>query len=503
MLASDYLRSAMLIKKYVVVMALIPCLIYANDENSKTFFRVEPHFKKGTPEYETTFRDIFILDTERKGAVQLVPYASHSMNSKKLARYFLPFNKSELLVAEDGAQLASVRDVNAVHLNINHDPTTTGDTFQSRSKFFFHQTVIGIGFAVKQRFCPAYDKGLWISASLPFEIVSNKVVIKEHIDNPGVELEPTRVNSVTEAFNQSAWKFGKIDGRTHNKAGVADVEVHLGYEWGRDEQCHADAYVGAVVPAGNKPKACFVFEPVLGNGKHGGILFGASCTKQLCVMRDGVTALTIDTNARYLFSNRQRRSFDLKDKQWGRYMEVYNNKEEAEAALAASSVFAGDHGSPGINVFTQMMKVTPGFSNNLNIAVINTNNEWHLEAGYNLLARQAEKVKLACCWEVGPALVSAVQGGSTTKSRTINRNAAGSDDVDLPSYDPIVESDLDLTSAAHPAVVNHIIYASIGYHTLPDVDSIPFLSLGGSYEFSSCNTSLDRWTAWGKLGLYY
>ena len=62
----------------------------------------------------------------------------------------------------------------------------------------------------------------------------------------------------------------------------------------------------------------------------------------------------------------------------------------------------------------------------------------------------------------------------------------------------ILKTDLNIDSASHPAVLSNILYGNVGYEW-----SCFFLGLGGSYEFSSINTTINRWTAWGKLGFNY
>ena len=248
------------------------------------------------------------------------------------------------------------------------------------------------------------------------------------------------------------------------------------------------------------PRARNVFEPIVGNNKHGGILAGGTVAHEILHHKDRSIHLILSTNSRYLFSNIQQRSFDLTDKQWGRYMEVYDSIEDAQAADDAITVANGNHGSPGINVFTKCVKVRPGFSNLTNLAFLYKHSNFNAEIGYELACAQDEKVQLAAPWQEGPALVSGVGAGSTSKSRTINHNADGSDDVFLPNYAVLTCSDLDISTASNPAYVDHIVYASVGYF-VDDHRIQPLVSSGVSYEFSADNTSLDRWLVWGKIGL--
>ncbi len=493
-------------RKLLLLFLSMPTFIAADeyDIKSKTFFSAIPHFQAGSPEREAFFRDHFLVKDTKRFGMEAVVYGSWSHNSDRLAQYFLPFGKCELLVAEQGASSALGRDVDAIHLNINH--VSPGNTFQSKVKFGFSQDVCGVGLAARARVFEEQDSKWWVAVSAPIESVSNKVDLCETVENKGGTLEATRVANVTQAFKQEEWKFGRIDCEKHSKVGIADVELQAGYQWKTTGVSHGESYIGVVIPTGNKPEGKVVFEPIYGNNHHFGFMTGSMLSEEF--YNDGQDSffVVMSGNSRYLFSGDEVRSFDLTDKQWGRYMEVYVNQDAAQAASDASSLATGDHGSPGINVFTRCMRVTPRFMHRLNVALLYKHSHYSAEAGYNLTSRQSEKVELKKC-TYGPALVagegSATSDGKTTKSRTINHQAAGSDDVSLPQYAGLNRLDLDITSAAHPALISQLLYASFGYQNSSQESWIPVMGLGGSYEFSADNTSLDRWTAWGKIELIY
>jgi hypothetical protein len=490
------------VKRAYLFLIFLYCIPTQARTFSKTFFSVIPPFQAGSPEKETMFRDAFTANTGRRCMLEAVVFGGKSQDNNDLARYFLPFGKAEILVAEAGAASVADRDVDAVHLNINH--LAPGNTFQSKVCFNFKQSFGGVGFAVRSQLSSDDAAGWWVGASSPLTIVSNEVWLREIIENPGGTLEATRVATVKDAFNQASWNYGKIDNCSHSKIRFADVELQLGYKWGEADECHGDMYTGVVIPTGNKPCGVYIFEPVVGNNQHFGILFGGTVAKDLYATENQSINFLLNMNGRYLFHNTQRRSFDLQDKHWGRYMEVYENLNAAQAAFDAATVAAGDHGSPGINVFTQDMEVKPGFMGQVNAALLYKERKLQVELGYNLLARQAEEVRLKC-WNEGPALVSSLQDGSTTKFRTINHAATGDEGIGTvaETYKPLTLCDLDLNSAAHPAVVGHELYGALGLRINDSPDGIPVLSLGGSWKFSESNTFLDRWAVWGKIGVMY
>ena len=175
-------------------------------------------------------------------------------------------------------------------------------------------------------------------------------------------------------------------------------------------------------------------------------------------------------------------------------MEMYANPNQA---LAASEAETANTGISGINVLTRCLRVFPRFAATMTAALTYQYNCWTAEAGYNFFARQAEKVELATQWQNNPALKANQGGGDTTIARDIKNNFEGCV-FDIDEYHPITFCDLDLNSAAHPAVLSNLIYLTAGYNW-QECDYPSTLALGGSYEFGDTNAELERWTVWGKF----
>ena len=126
-------------------------------------------------------------------------------------------------------------------------------------------------------------------------------------------------------------------------------------------------------------------------------------TTEIELSNDGDWAVTyrIDTHARYLFKNTQKRSFDLHNNEWSRYLMVWN-KEDWEAANTvygtAAPMSQARNYTAGINVFTKDMHVTPGAQGRLNQALVMNSENYMIEMGWNIFAREAEKVALTQAW---------------------------------------------------------------------------------------------------------
>ena len=189
-------------------------------------------------------------------------------------------------------------------------------------------------------------------------------------------------------------------------------------------------------------------------------------------------------------------------------MQFYRN--QAQAALAAASldpIYSLSLHTPGIDILTQDLKVKPGFYRAFNGALIVDRNCYELEIGYNFFARQAECLKLDCAFPEGVALKAInLGGGATGRFQTINsdfgNNCLGSPVTDYAD-NIITPADLDLESAAHPAILSHTIYGSVAYKFETCRGFPLFIGAGASYEFATDNAGLNRWMAWGKLGIAF
>lgn len=187
-------------------------------------------------------------------------------------------------------------------------------------------------------------------------------------------------------------------------------------------------------------------------------------------------------------------------------MQFYANADQALLAANPPDFTTGLilH-TPGINILTQDLRVKPGFLRDFNIAVAYDRCAWQGEVGYNFYARQAECVELNCPFIETAALKDLRGFGQTSKLIQINSifpDTAVPSAVDEYENNIVRTEDLCLDSAAHPAVVSHTIYGSLGRRW--DERNYPvFAGIGGQYEVGPDNTTMNRWMIWGKAGISF
>lgn len=502
-----------------------PFQIYADSCDCKvtshTFFTTRPQYQSASPERVSFFRDPMIRENGHGGTMQFTLFGGKSTRDKKLGNYFAPFCKDSLVVKESvdadtdlDAQNFGIVTVNGLGL--------TAKPFESTIKIRPHQSVFGLGFTYRQNLGNWFscledcERPWWFEISTPLVRVQNCVELNEVITEDGggvgtvagLPEEQVLFASMRAAFNQAAWKYGKInDGDKMTKTRLADIELKLGYTWLQSECCGIESWIGVLVPTGNRPTAEFMFEPIVGHNKHWGLLCGNSAYFRIWENDCWTVTAYADLSSKYLFSRTEKRSFDLKYRPWSRYLEIYANIEQAQQALALGAVGASAYlASPGINFFTQDFNVKPRFSHTMNLALAAQYNCWDLEAGYNLFTREAECISLKDALPETAVVKASTGEGRTNRYRRIDNelNAINDAVFSTANYTAAIikESDIDLTSAVHPGFISHTIYGALGYK-FEDYCYPMFIGAGTSYECGGGNETLNRWTLWGKFGFSF
>lgn len=340
--------------------------------------------------------------------------------------------------------------------------------------------------------------------------VKNKFHFREKIENDGGGAvnekglsNLPRVGSVTQSLRSRLFKFGRIEpNHEHEKTGLADVEVKFGWESYNNGTAHLRSYIGGVFPTGNKPNPHLLFPPVIGNNKHFGVLFGSNIGFYVWECDNHSLRNEIDAHGRFLFANHQERSFDLRDRQWSRYMETYSSKSQAAEAHRNQDP---NSGTPGINVLTTRVRVEPRYTTTFNTGWIYSYCDWLVaEAGYNFFARQGERIEREHGFHNKirrdqVALKHVDGNGLTTRSRTIAENFEG-DKIGFDDFTGINPGDIEPNSAAHPPSISNTFYGAVGCHQ-EFFDYPTIFSVGGSFEFSHGNGALKRWMVWGKASV--
>jgi len=408
----------------------------AGNETCKSYFQPIGYFESGTYLYNALVHQAMGVANKCTCAwstvLRVVPFggALTDTGRRLMGEYFGIQHKRKLVAGEsDNNPILSgtlaVGDFDVTHFNI----VTNNGAFQSTIEFNPQRTVFGVGLDWKQGFIFHEDNSVryWFELNGPVLHVKSKMHLTESITNngggalakTGLDGAPI-VGTMTDAFKQSNWKYGKIDdSHKMEKTGLADLEFKVGYNGVLTDCCTCAPYLGVIFPTGNKPRGEYVFEPVVGNGKHYGISWGLNLAYTLWCGDESTFGLRVDGDSRYLFKEEMYRSFELLGfgKAWSRYMAMYKNLAEAQAAQAGSTAASAYSGTSGINLMTRDVEVTPGLQVNINTAIIYEGCNVVAEGGWTFYSRHAEKIKPN--WATGPVLKSRYGYGYLTKARTI------------------------------------------------------------------------------------
>lgn len=181
--------------------------------------------------------------------------------------------------------------------------------------------------------------GLYMRLDIPIVHSSWDVGMKEYIQVPGINFDPagymstasiaradlqTGVNLTGNAtFGDMIYplKYGKSFGRELTNA-IAELRFVIGWNATGDDY-HAGANLRINAPTGNRPNGEFIFESIVGNGKHWELGAGLATHYNFWASQDDLNILGVycDANFTHLFATSQIRSFDLNDNGPGsRYM---------------------------------------------------------------------------------------------------------------------------------------------------------------------------------------
>ena len=538
----------MIAKKHILLMQFLilgGTLMYADDEYNHSFYTMRPIYELVSPLKRSCFHTNRLnhndgIDTDNndggytygdrrrclpcagrcdpdkiyRSSLQSVFFGGSSISPAELNKYFMKYPFGALTSIEYTAAAPSdpqSKELEARNFNIvTQDPT---QPFKSVIEFRPEYRTWGIGFTWLGQIIdrPSGDALLWIEISAPLQAVYQRMAMAEVVVNTGGGAEQTigldntpHVANMTKAFKQEGWNFSKIPSQCALQAfGLADIEATIGYNAVQGSGCALDVYGGLKIPTGtriNAHHAQYLFNPVIGNNHHWGIELGTHIDYSIFLYKGHHIQMQFDAEFLFLFPNTQWRSFDLVQQGgWSRFLEVYKNLASAQAAATDPSPLNMNVGTSGINIFTKPLRIHPRMVLNTNNGLVYTYHGFDLEVGWNAYFKQAEHATLIC-WDEEVAVKDVQGSGQTNLAKRIGRNFT-QEALPVTDYRIITTADLNIHTAEHPAVLSSMLYLAGSYTTR---SSVPVLiGLGGLYEWSSSNSNIQRWFAFGKLAIAF
>ncbi|MFC1842658.1 hypothetical protein ACFLYU_03310 [Candidatus Dependentiae bacterium] len=217
----------------------------------------------------------------------------------------------------------------------------------------------------------------------------------------------TEAVSGTHVFGdmKEALKFGRMTNCKLAKVRLADLRASFGYNFILKEDGHLGLFVHAAAPTGNRPHSCYLFEPIVGNGKHWEL--GAGITGSWVFWRskecdDRYMDVCLDATFSHMFKDCQCRSFDFCCKPNSRYMLLEEMGANTDELLSGDPVELVDYQYkknliPAINWSTFQVDVKISIQADVAIKLGYIRENWSFDLGYNLWARTGEKFCCDCC----------------------------------------------------------------------------------------------------------
>lgn len=488
--------------RYFLLIALFGthAILQANNLSGYSFLTAQPFSTIPTDMTYSMIMDQYYENGSvlNKPQLQTTVFGGASVDSDNLAEYFLFNNKQVLNVVESvGNDVSSRQEIIGFNFNI----FTQGENYASRIALNPRQTYWGIGVSGRWGF----HERLWATFQIPFISVTNDLGLEEQelvapaggiSSSLAFDGKFSTVGSMIEAFRQSDMLYGKIDG-PRTKRGIGDIELTLGYDFEDRFDRYFAPYVGVTLPTSNKPTAEYVWEPVTGNNQHWGVFAGACGHSQIFEKQNGILWFTWSFKNQYLFSNIQKRSFDLYRGPWTRYLAMYKNNLDRISSVLSFG-YTGIK-TFGINLMTQDAYVEPGFSNTSTMSLSYTRNNFQATFGTSSFIRESEDVQLVQHWKQGPSVASFGADASTSYLRTIGTMCLEDGEVAQSVY--ITQEDINLNSAATANVIVGGLYGTLGYYA--DSDFPQLYEVGCLYETSAQNSAISRYAIWGKFQITF
>jgi hypothetical protein len=445
--------------------------------------------------YQAVWHDyIYEKFGKLKTSIQVIGAYQESLESDETNKYFLFNCKDMLLIAGDNSANQDERDVRAEWLGLPDNFTGTLKLIprqrQAMALLEFHQDlskVIDISFL----------EGYWIDISVPIIAMENKLTLEQQIGQTNLSAP---VPDLPAAFNRSDLAYARVSPESISRVNLAEIKIKFGKAYMAEDHFQIIYYSGFNIPVGNKQNAKHVFDPVVGNNGHFGIIAGVNF--QIVTSRCDcpyVSCLFLNVENIFLTRNEQRRTLDLKDNPWSRYL-LLNKKNGGPS-----------QNIPAATILTREVMVHPYSMVDVSVGGRFLYRGFDLEAGYDLWAHGQERLELKQClqpiWGIAGAPDPAHPSFATTASKsTICERKANNDmtqfDTDSqgnPIFVPIRDTDLNLRSGATKHTLVHKVHLSLGWgHKGCRFDG--FFGIGAWFEIPQDIGALKLAGGWFKMG---
>ncbi len=442
----------------------------------------------------TTWHELSYQKLEKKNGhnifshLVMTPFYQASNNKDDVGEYFGIGNGTNSFVVGSAADF-NAGNADIVGTDLIHD--YVNETLAGTVAFSPKQETWGVRFDYFQSFGHPFG-GLFFKASMPVVYVKNNVdmgvanSVNAEIGGEAFSLADFFAGNVEVDSDmdlnslQSPLTHAKIAG-DESKFGVADINLALGYKIHETKTDHIYLSAQIIVPTGPRPHGEFLFQPVLGNGKHFGLGARLDGAVELWKNKNAAVRVLLDADYRYLFESSEDRTIGVKDLNLAHYYMAGKLGQE-EAPLF-----------PAANILTQSIRVKPGSQFDLLADLSFKSGGFIIDLGYNFFYKDEEDCWMKESWTDG------VYALASNDYSTNNKFGDLAGDV----LHTLNSADLDVEALKTPSQVTNKIFAGLGYQFNYSKSVPGLVGIGGSYEFASDNAALENYSVWLKLGVSF
>ena len=338
-----------------------------------------------------------------------------------------------------------------------------------------------------------------------------------------------KIDGQTEVDFQAQLTAGKINGK-HSRAGVADIDIMVGYNFLKKETYHAGINIGLSIPAGNGSTGEYFFEPIYGT-KHFGLGAGLEASARIWGCEDHNFKINFAANYRYLFQASEKRIPGMTHDNFGQYeLLAQTNGLTGQTPIVAIDL------TPAANLLNQKVNVTPGSQFDSIIGFAYNKRGFNVDLGYNLYLRESEAIKTRgstfAASTYGTASKGLIVGTTIPLYKAVGKTAVGNTiqvgsvtgsvyngntnfGTDIAQFDTttstgvppvattwIQDANRNSSAASTPSQFSNAIYVGLGY-VVKEWEYPLMFCIGGKYEFAAKNSVLEIWQIHAKIGVSF
>lgn len=448
-------------------------------QSSQSFLFTQPAFSN-LAQHLSFWHDSW-FDIEKKSAFQVSWSYQHSFNSNKLKQYFLMADRESLKVHGSAHANYGVltTDVRAEWLGLPNDFQGTLVIAPEQWQMCWN---ISMRRSLPKLFDSSFFDRMWAFVDLPVTMVHNNLNFKQEAVT-GAGAATATVHDIETAFQNPDWNYQKMKTTSNSKTGLGHVRVGFGKTFISEGKMHVASYSALSIPTAKKQTNKYLFQPQNGLNGHVAMVWGASLQFPLTGNDNpNASCVFLEFENNYLIRNDQYRSFDLKNKEWSRFL-LLRQKDQTTNTT-----------TPGVNILTQSVRVSPyaiidvsgGLRFNIGVS--------QAEIGFGVWGHNKERVRLNNAWQETYGIAGTTTNTSASAS-TIK--TLGADDA---TFTAIKETDIDFNSGSSPATVLYRGHIAIGARGRGE-NADALFGCGAFVMIPRNRTKmLSQWGVWIKTG---